>query len=66
MGCCGGGGSQWSGYGRRGRQYDYDQPPQQPAQRFTPESPLDVLKQRLVKGEMDINEYERLAQVLSS
>lgn len=67
MGCCGGGGSSWSGYGRRGRQFDYEPIPQkQPQQRFASESPLDILKQRLVKGEIDMDEYERLARVLSS
>ncbi|MCL6444450.1 SHOCT domain-containing protein [Alicyclobacillus acidiphilus] len=65
MGCCGGGRS-WYGYGNP---YPYGQQPQQPQEPVTKTSqdtPLELLKQRLAKGEITLEEYEKLAKVLSS
>ena len=57
MGCCGGG---FSGFFRQ-RQPQYQPQPVPEKQ----SSPLDVLKERLARGEITIDEYRKLAEVLS-
>lgn len=63
MGCCGGGGRSWYGYGNP---YPYGQQPQEPVTKNSQDTPLELLKQRLAKGEITLEEYEKLAKVLSS
>ncbi len=57
MGCCGGG---FSGFfGQRQPQY---QPQSAPEKQ---NAPLDLLKERLARGEITVDEYRKLAEILT-
>lgn len=58
MSCCGGGGF----FGNRQQQYQTPQAPQTPVNNNL--SPIDALKIRLAKGEITIDEYQKLLAVL--
>lgn len=54
------------GYGYRGRRGYQDEPIERDVRRAQSSTPLDLLKERLAKGEITIDEYQRLSAVLSS
>lgn len=61
VGCCGGGRQMWyGGYDSRPRSQDSS------AGSAAQDTPLELLKQRLARGEITLDEYEKLAKVLSS
>ncbi|WDL98815.1 SHOCT domain-containing protein [Alicyclobacillus sp. ALC3] len=66
MGCCGGGNFRSMGYGYRGHRGYQDEPIERDVRRAQSSTPLDLLKERLAKGEITIDEYQRLSAVLSS
>lgn len=63
MGCCGGngGGAFWP---RRGRNESRYAPGPDPSPAGEPADPLAILKARLAKGEITIEEYQRLVDVV--
>lgn len=65
MGCCGGGGHRNMGIGnhlQRGRHNEHSAYDMQ--QQFS--TPLELLKERLAKGEITLEEYQQISQVLNS
>ena len=61
MGCCGGGRQMW--YGSNDSR---PRPQDSSARSAAQDTPLELLKQRLARGEITLDEYEKLAKVLSS
>jgi len=64
MGCCGGGSYRDAGYGwrrNRGRAQDRNE-----SGRETNATPMELLKERLAKGEITLEEYQQISQALSS
>ncbi len=69
MGCCGSGYHRDGGYGHHdsfgdhGHEYETNKPR---VQRATSPTPMDLLKERLAKGEITMTEYQEIIQTLSS
>lgn len=65
MSCCGGGhhGQMQHGHHGYGDAYEAGQPQ---VRRSMASTPIELLKERLAKGEITLSEYQEIAQALSS
>lgn len=70
MGCCGGGGYRDMGYGSRRphghRDEHRDEYLEADSRQPRSSTPLEMLKERLAKGEITIDEYREISQALTT
>lgn len=66
MGCCGGGSGREMRYGHHGQHGYHSEAPRMLEHPGHNPTPMELLKERLARGEITIDEYERISQALSS
>jgi len=66
MGCCGGGGHRNMGFSNP-KQYGHENEyPARDTQQQQFSTPIELLKERLGKGEITLEEYQQISQVLNA